>query len=172
MNIETLIANIKKFIAENDEVTDHTIEFRIEEARIILAALRSQQQGQGEPVACSGTRSCDLPNVQCGYPNCAYGKAKVTSPPAPARSRELLDSDITHEWNSTGFGSPLTPTGIQAVRNIIAADRAIRPAAGMVSDERSERVIAAAEKMRQFVWNGSNEEIEAACREFDKAKQP
>lgn len=37
--------------------------------------------------------------------------------------------------------------------------------------EKDQRVIEAAEKLRQLIWNGSNEELEAACREYDKAKQ-
>ena len=40
-DIEALIAKIEKFRAENDVVTDHELEFRVEELDVILAALHN-----------------------------------------------------------------------------------------------------------------------------------
>jgi len=139
--LETLIANLTTEL-ESGTVNEYGLyAFNRGKLEQILAALR---QGQGEPVAVVDWIKCrdsdGSPYTDEGVrflKDLPIGTKLFTSPPAP-QARELLPPEqlAAQAWCTPTTSSKVMDTDLcSAFADIIAADRAIRPAAGMVSDK-------------------------------------
>ncbi len=180
--IETLIAKYERQIAQGESMLpfaspDAPATLRdkeiIEEWKVILAALRAQADQQAQPVAWLYSEKGGKPLVSTIPPSCyepnelSEHEVSVTplftSPPAQPQARELSDQEIDEAFSGVRnkrfmADFPIDKNWLDSIRAVIAADRAIRPAAGIVSVpvERLKVELSVADRHMQEICNANN----------------